>query len=192
MSWMRWIERFQPLLPRFSIATKGAISPVTATWNGFFPAVSWSVWTGRDGLSTISSPNASGEASSTKRFTSMNTTVLVMPGKESGTGSSFTIQNDPTNPWNTRPLGKFSWQGATQNLLQSEPEGGRSQERDSVSDNVLKNDLKTVLTKPPTLTSRKPNNVAHIFRTTGSECAIRSFVQWGSAPRAESSRPVAN
>jgi len=71
----------------------------------------------------------------------MNTAVLGMPGKESGTGSSLPIQNDPTNPWNTRPLGKFSWQGATQNLLQSEPEGGRSQERDSVSGNVLKNCL---------------------------------------------------
>ena len=62
LSWMPWIGLFRPLFPRFSTATKGAISPVTATWNVFFPAISWSVWTERDEPLTISSRNVSGAA----------------------------------------------------------------------------------------------------------------------------------
>ena len=154
----RWTERFRPLLPPFSTATREAISPVTAIWSGFFPATSRSAWTERAAPWTMSSPNASGEVSSTRRCTLTNMTVLDMPEKESGIGSDSITRKDRTNPWITRHLGKFSLQETPQNLLQAEPEGNRSETRDSVSIHVLKSDSKTVLTKPPTSIVRVYNS----------------------------------
>jgi len=147
---MRWIGLFRPLYPLFSTVTREAISPATAIWNAFFPETSRSAWTERDAPSTTSSRNGSGEVSSMRKFISMNTTVLDMPERESGIGSHSTIRKDRTNPWITRHLGKFSLQGTHQDLLQAKSEGTRSKTRDSVSIYVLKSNLKTVLTKPPT------------------------------------------
>ncbi len=177
LSWMPWIGLFRPLSPRFSIATKGAISPVTATWNGFFPAVSWSVWTARDEPSIISSRNGYGEVSSMRKFTSTNTTVLDKPEQESGIGSCFITPKDHTNPWITKLLGKFSRKETNQYFHQPETERKSPTNRDTLSQMyVLKNRPKTVLTKPPTslswynsqlLSPMAVGSVATLFQTTG-------------------------
>ena len=146
-----WTGLLRPLSRTFSTATRGAISRVTVIWNVFFPGTSRSAWTERDAPSTTFSPNGSGEASSTRRCTSMSTIVLDKPERESEPGSNSITRKDPTNPWITKLLGKCFLKETNQDLLQPETERKSLIKRDTVSHiNVLKNRQKTVLTKPPT------------------------------------------
>ena len=86
-----------------------------------------------------------------KKWISTNTIRLAGPEKEFEIGSPSTTRKDPTSPWATKPLGRFSWKEKNQNLSRTEPTIDSCSDPFLFSETyVLRKGLKTVLTNRST------------------------------------------
>ncbi len=84
----------------------GATLQAPAIWSDLRPRMFKSAWMEKAELSTTFSPSDSGEASSTKRFTSMSINLPRRLESGSSPGSPSTTGNDLTSPWGTRLPGR--------------------------------------------------------------------------------------
>ena len=156
-----WIGPWSSPFPASGTVIREATSPVPAIWSVSRLETFKSAWMEKAGLSTISSPNVSGEASNTKRSISTNMPHLEKPENESLPGSSSIIRKDLTSPWTTGLLGRFStskssWKRETKTSLP----------KDSLySKFVLKKGTNFVLTSGSTIVSEEEGGTISLLLT---------------------------
>ena len=92
--------------PQFGIATREATLQAPAIWSDLRPRRFKSAWMEKAEPSTIFSPSDSGEASNTKRFTSMNINLPRKLEREFSPGLPSITGKDLTSPWGTRLPGR--------------------------------------------------------------------------------------
>ena len=103
-----------------------------------------------------------------KKCISTNTIRLAGPEKEFEIGSPSTTRKDPTNPWATKPLGRFSWKEKNQHLSRTEPTIDSCSDPFLFSETyVLRKGLKTVLTNRSTSILRVEETIKQPYQWTG-------------------------